>query len=638
MKQIWEKGKESRWGKVLGVVLLGVSGTLILLTIAAMSLGPREDYLSYQMEKDVYDAVHTGTLEQEDTAALAALYSAENSNLRLQLLSYKDGSVRMEVQTATADMQGTAIYALFYEDPSQSGYYSMYYLDTAPVSRSMLRSMVEHFGAPQGWYAIVKLADPLEVRDVYWRIDRFYSFMDFLNRYPAAVLAASILLFILALVYEFSAAGHVKGKEGIQTVAVDRMPFEILTLLMFSGVLIIARAFSGFSLVSTDFITLIIFDIVAFAASLLFFFWLMSTARRIKAGIFADQIGLLRLWLFLYKTAAGHPVRIAPYLMTAGFYFLALFLIGIGRWEMSSGLVMLCFLFSTFLFAYLEHYLWMNMKLQDMVEQLYNGNLAYRTPEKDLDHMYGAMRRHVEHLNDLGSGVEKSMQERLKAERLKAELITNVSHDIKTPLTSIINYVDLLKKNTDPEKQQEYLEVLDRQSQRLKKLTEDVLESSKASSGNIDVHLEPTSAAEIIDQALGEYQERLDAANLNVIVKAAECPPMMADGRLLWRVLRNLLSNVCKYAQPGTRVYINAAPQEGKTVRLTMKNISKAPLNISSEELMERFVRGDSSRHTEGSGLGLNIAQSLVELMHGRFFITIDGDLFRADIILPTAQ
>jgi signal transduction histidine kinase len=233
------------------------------------------------------------------------------------------------------------------------------------------------------------------------------------------------------------------------------------------------------------------------------------------------------------------------------------------------------------------------------------------------------------------------MQEQLKAERLKAELITNVSHDIKTPLTSIINYVDLLKKNTDPERQQEYLEVLDRQSQRLKKLTEDVLESSKASSGNIDVHLEPTSAAEIIDQALGEYQDRLDAADLNVIVKAADCPPMMADGRLLWRVLRNLPSNVCKYAQPGTRVYINAAPED-KTIRLTMKNISKAPLNISSEELMERFVRGDSSRHTEGSGLGLSIAQSLVELMHGRFSIIIEGDiegdLFRADIILPRVQ
>ena len=179
--------------------------------------------------------------------------------------------------------------------------------------------------------------------------------------------------------------------------------------------------------------------------------------------------------------------------------------------------------------------------------------------------------------------------------------------------------------------------MLQRQSQRLKKLTEDVLESSKAESGNIEVHIESVSVVEIVEQAMAEYQDRLEAASLTMVIDTDHVPHVSADGRLLWRVLRNLLSNVSKYAMEGTRVYLDAHCPDPEHVEIDLKNISRSQLNISSNELMERFVRGDSSRHTEGSGLGLNISESLVRLMGGDFHIEIDGDLFKAVILLKKA-
>ena len=248
--------------------------------------------------------------------------------------------------------------------------------------------------------------------------------------------------------------------------------------------------------------------------------------------------------------------------------------------------------------------------------------------------MYFDVKRHAEHLNAIGEGMNKAVEQRMKSERLKTELITNVSHDIKTPLTSIVNYVDLLKKEELPPAAGEYLAVLDRQSKRLKKLTEDLVEASKASTGSMTVSMEPIVVNEIIHQAIGDYDEKLAAGRLEVIVSTFEGNLMaLADGRLLWRVLDNLLSNVCKYALGGTRVYVDLSAHDGR-VFLSMKNISRDPLNISADELMERFVRGDASRHTEGSGLGLNIARSLMDLMDGTFQLSVDGDLFKAELSL----
>ena len=217
----------------------------------------------------------------------------------------------------------------------------------------------------------------------------------------------------------------------------------------------------------------------------------------------------------------------------------------------------------------------------------------------------------------------------MKSERFKAELITNVSHDLKTPLTSIINYVNLLKttEQTDPTARQ-YIDVLDRKSQRLKKLTEDLVEASKASTGALSVNREKIGMIQLLDQALGEYEEKLEGKHLAVVraVPEGECY-VYADGRHLWRVIDNLLSNCAKYALEGTRVYIEI-----------FRNVSRDPLNVPPERLMERFVRGEESRTTEGSGLGLSIAKSLTELQGGTFELVVDGDLFKAIVTLPQSS
>lgn len=272
-------------------------------------------------------------------------------------------------------------------------------------------------------------------------------------------------------------------------------------------------------------------------------------------------------------------------------------------------------------------------KLKQGGQELSRGNFDYKI---STDGMLPDFRAHAEDLNSISAGMTNAINERMKSERFKTELITNVSHDIKTPLTSIVSYVDLLKKeDVQNEKAREYIEVLDRQSARLKKLTEDLIEASKASSGAVKLELERVDVSELLRQSAGEYNERLSEAGLTTVISLPDTPlPIMADGRRLWRIFDNLLSNVRKYAMRGTRVYITAEGVNGG-VFVTFRSISERELKVTPEELMERFVRGDASRSTEGSGLGLSIARSLAELMGGCLEIFIDGDLFKAVVSFP---
>ena len=249
--------------------------------------------------------------------------------------------------------------------------------------------------------------------------------------------------------------------------------------------------------------------------------------------------------------------------------------------------------------------------------------------------LFGSFKTIAEDLNALADVVAIAAQTQLKSERMKTELSTNVSHDIKTPLTSVINYVDLLQQPHTEEEGTQYLEVLSRQSLRLKKLVEDLMDMSKASSGNMAVNITSLDAVETVNQALGEFADKLEMANLTPVFRSPDSRlQMQADGRLTWRVLSNILSNVVKYALPGTRVYVDLTA-EGRWVVCSIKNISREELNISAEELTERFVRGDASRNTEGSGLGLNIAQSLMHLQHGSMEVIVDGDLFKVTLAFP---
>ena len=269
-------------------------------------------------------------------------------------------------------------------------------------------------------------------------------------------------------------------------------------------------------------------------------------------------------------------------------------------------------------------------KLRDGARHFAEGDFSYNIEEKG---MIWDMEEHAKDLNSIGSGIAKAVEEKMKSERFKNELITNVSHDIKTPLTTIINYVDFLKKeNIENEKAKEYIEVLDRQSMRLKKLTEDLIEASKAATGNVKLDMMPCQVGVLMTQTAGEYKEKLESQNLKLIASFPEKDiEIMADGRSMWRIFDNILNNICKYSQPGTRVYQTLERKGGKAV-ITYKNTSSYELNISEDELMERFVRGDSSRHTEGSGLGLSIAKNLVKLQGGSLEISIDGDLFKVII------
>ena len=251
----------------------------------------------------------------------------------------------------------------------------------------------------------------------------------------------------------------------------------------------------------------------------------------------------------------------------------------------------------------------------------------------------GNLRNVAKYLNDIAGGFSNAIEENLKSERMKTELITNVSHDLKTPLTSIINYVDLLKaENIENEKAKEYIEVLDNKSQRLKKLTEDLVEASKASSGNIKLTMEKLKVKELIHQVTGEFEDKFEARKLETILSYPEENVfILADSRYLYRVLENIYSNIAKYAKEDTRVYVDIV-KNNKKVLIAIKNISKEQLNISADELMQRFVRGDSSRNTEGSGLGLSIAKSLTELQGGSFDIYLDGDLFKVVIEFPIVE
>lgn len=269
-------------------------------------------------------------------------------------------------------------------------------------------------------------------------------------------------------------------------------------------------------------------------------------------------------------------------------------------------------------------------KIKKGIEEIAGGNLEHRI---EADGLRGADKELAEKVNDIGSGLNKAVDEAMRNERLKTDLITNVSHDIKTPLTSIINYVDILKRsNIEDEKIRGYLDILEAKAQRLKTLTEDVVEASKVSSGNITLEFMDVDLRELVQQTEGELAEKFAARNLTVVLNMPEEPAVIhVDGRRMWRVLENIFGNAAKYAMPGTRVYADLT-LGGDTVEFSLKNVSEQQLNFSADELTERFIRGDISRSTEGSGLGLSIAKSLTDMQGGEFELYLDGDLFRVNI------
>lgn len=450
------------------------------------------------------------------------------------------------------------------------------------------------------------------------------------------ILFLSLGLCIFFLVLLTAAAGHRKGEEKIAAVWLDKIPFDLYLAMaaLAEGFLMMVslQVYRGNSVPGY---VLLVFLVLCMCWGALL--TLLTFAVRVKIGKWWQNTIIWHIFRWIVSIFCMIRENVSLLWKAAlAMGFLA-FLEFLGICNLYAGKLLLLWFLEKIVLALLVFAVIVQMKrLQEGSERIAEGDLSHQI---DTGKMFWEFKRHGENLNSISTGMSKAVDERMKSERFKTELITNVSHDIKTPLTSIINYVDLLEKQElQNETAEEYLEVLERQSGRLKKLIEDLMEASKASTGNLAVNLERLEAGVSMVQTVGEFEEKTKASGLELLIGKPEEPAyIMADSRHFWRVIDNLMNNICKYAQPGTRVYIDLEKKEG-SVHITFRNTSRYPLNISSEELMERFVRGDSSRNTEGSGLGLSIAKSLMELMGGTFELYVDGDLFKVVLGFPAVS
>lgn len=470
--------------------------------------------------------------------------------------------------------------------------------------------------------------------NAYWLINTAFK----LQWLFVLLTVVGVILFFALATFLMCSAGRYAGEEKPRPNNFDKFPFDILTMgyiLVFVAEYVVLGA-----LYRRSIIFLVAFGVFFFVDFLLLLLYAYTFAARVKtATLFTGTViykiitGLFRISKRLFQRCI-YILRRIPLVWKTTIVVSVIFILEyiciilfqfdtymtILAWFMSR-----CFIIPAVLLIAITF-----KRIQKGSQKIANGNIDYKI---NTDNMLFDFKQVGENLNNINSGMKKAVDEQMKSERFKTELITNVSHDIKTPLTSIINYVDLIKKeDCDNEKIKEYTEVLDRQSSRLKKLVDDLVEASKASSGVLAVDMKPCEIGVLLSQTAGEYGEKLEKADLELVLTQPEAPvTIMADGRHLWRIFDNLMNNICKYSLPSSRVYLTLEEQDGNAV-VTFKNISKTPLNITSDELMERFVRGDSSRNTEGSGLGLSIAKSLTELQKGRFDLTVDGDLFKATL------
>ncbi len=582
------------------------------------------DRVSGDLYKDVWAAVHS------DGPGVVALDA--NDQLEYRIFG-PDGE--MIAQTPGADNIAEWDYSFVYGAfKNEQGVVSDLFISDVGTDQDL-----EHYTAKAalrsesggvGYYSIV------------WNVvSRTYG----LRYWIYLIIVLLALIMITTFVALMSAAGRNNEDDEIHPGPLHRVPFDVLLGLLAGAVIIY--------ILSLDYITYgDVVMVVTVCAGLLLLINMtlglcMSLAVRIKLHDLIKGSLIFMVLRFLWSVAKWFLGSALKGLRGIGSALSKLPLI----WKTVLGICVVC-VFELIMFS--ERYVWFPAWVAEkivlipliiyialMLRTLQKGGRALAAGELsdvvDTSRMIADFKGHGENLNSVGEGLTLAVEERLKSERMKTELITNVSHDIKTPLTSIINYTDLIsREETENEKIHEYSEVLLRQSERLKRLIDDLVEASKASSGNLEVELTPCEASVFVDQAVGEYKDRLEESGLKLVTTVPDREiRIMADGRRMWRIFDNLMNNILKYAQDNTRVYLSLEERDGMAL-FTFKNTSREQLNISEEELMERFTRGDSSRNTEGNGLGLSIAKSMAALQNGDLRLSIDGDLFKAILSFPT--
>lgn len=453
---------------------------------------------------------------------------------------------------------------------------------------------------------------------------------------PVYLIPITSVLLLAMIVYLVWAIGHEKGKDEIQLSGIDKVPYEILiTIIFFAlGIFVSLGVASVETIIPQKMlIPLIIISYLGSYGSLAV--GTATTIKRLKAKSFWRSFLMYKI----YEWAKGKVKKIFKVVSDKNsskrkitiFYWGFIIVSGLIFLATASGVgVLLLLVFWVLVYILMLKYIEKVDKINQALKEIYEGNPNVHLEKEELT---GVLKQMAEYINDIAGGFTNAIEQSLKSERLKTELITNVSHDIKTPLTSIINYVDLLKQeDIKDEKIKQYIDILNQKSLRLKKLIEDLVEASKVSSGNVKLNIEVIDLKELLAQTIGEFEDRFESKNLKIDIEIPnEEVKIKADNRYMYRVIENLFSNITKYSIDNSRVYISLTKQNGK-IKLEIKNISKDKLNISPDELMQRFVRGDKSRYTEGSGLGLSIAKSLTEMQGGKFDINIDGDLFKVII------
>ena len=639
------------------------------------------DLSAYPVEVIFYDENHI------------CLYHAYNPDGVMESAEYKRGIgqsflMRKSSEIALETIPSVTIpveTAPVYQEPVEEGQRVIYYNNTNQQAMEAVYEMV----SAEGYTIHVLLAEnPLRYEGDWLLVRTLYALRSFLP----ILLIGGMILFAITAVYLCCAAARKPKSDEVRPGGLNCIPLDLYAALVCGGIAllwVIAYEVLVELIQINPTITVLVGGLLAYAASLLIVGFCFACAAQFKtpggywwrhsvcgfclklAEIACRLTGKILGWMWKFWRETLWPgIRVMVKKIVA---FFVLVLRKIGRWLKKTGKslgkklnrffsllpltwqwLMTGFVLVFLLYVALRSYKvgWILLGfglffavilyaasafgiLLENAKRMSKGDLDSKVEENML---VGGFKDFADELNGLADVAVVAAREQLKSERMKTELITNVSHDIKTPLTSIINYVDLLQKPHTPEDQEKYLEVLDRQSQRLKKLIDDLMEMSKASTGNLAVDITRVDAAEAVNQALGEFADKLDKAELYPVFRQPEGPIlMMADGRLVWRVMSNLLSNAVKYALPGTRLYVDLQKLDSKVI-LSLKNISREELNVQADELLERFVRGDASRNTEGSGLGLNIAQSLMELQKGQLQILVDGDLFKVTLIFPAAE